>query len=80
MAQGFNVATKVEGNMLWIGIDLSKEHGDTTGGKGINVAKTGGYVPVGDAHGFAMNMHVYKRKPKAKPADVSIASAFKIQV
>jgi hypothetical protein len=60
----YNLATKVEGNMLWIGIDLLAEHGDTSGGKGINVAKTGGYIPVPDTHGYAISLHLYKRKPK----------------
>lgn len=63
-----NVATKVEGNILWIGIDLTQEHGDTTGGKGIVVAKSGGYRPVPGAPGLSFSLHVYKRKPAAPAA------------
>ncbi len=60
-----NVATKVEGNMLWIGIDLREEHGATSGGKGINVAKSVGYRPVPEAAGYAFSLHVYKRATAA---------------
>ncbi len=63
-----NVATKVEGNMLWIGIDLSEEHGPTTGGKGINVAKSEGYRRVPEATGYSFNLHVYKKAAAAADA------------
>lgn len=63
-----NVATKVEGNMLWIGVDLTQDFGPTKGGKGVNVAKSGGYRNVPDAKQYGFNLHVYKRGEKEATA------------
>lgn len=60
-----NVATKVDGNMLWIGVDLSQKQEPTKGGKGVTLAKTGGYKNVQEAPRVAFNLHVYERQSKA---------------
>lgn len=60
-----NVATKVEGSMLWIGVDMSQKQGPTKGGKGMTLAQTGGYKNVQDAPRVAFNLHVYERQSKA---------------
>lgn len=59
-----NVATKVEGNMLWIGVNLDDKQGPTKSGKAITVADTEGYrnVPGTIKHGF--KLHVYERQEK----------------
>ena len=60
-----NVATKVEGDMLWIGVRLTDKQGPTKSGKSITVADTEGYrnVPGSSKHGF--KLHVYERLEKA---------------
>jgi len=57
-----NVEMKVEGNILTIKVDLSKEYGPSSSGKTIIVASTEGNqsVPEREEKG---GLNVYKKKP-----------------
>lgn len=60
-----NVATKVEGQMLWIGVDLSQKQGPTKSGKGVTLGATEGYRNVPGAPNLGFTLHVYERNAKA---------------
>ena len=54
-----NVETKVNGNILTITVDLSKDFGPSKTGKTKIVASTGGFIEV--APGKVMNLNVNKK-------------------
>lgn len=59
-----NVETKVEGKILVIRVDLSKEFGYSKTGKSITVATTSGFRPVpsnGEASDIAFSLNVNKK-------------------
>ena len=57
-----NVEMKVEGNILTIKVDLTKEFGPSASGKTIIIASTEGNVAV-DGHDEAkIGLNVYKKK------------------
>jgi hypothetical protein len=56
-----NVEMKVEGNVLTITVDLSKEFGPSASGKTTIVASTEGNVAVPDRE-EKVGLNVYKRK------------------
>ncbi len=62
-----NITTKVEGHILYLAIDLSEEHGRTSGGKGVNIAKSIGYRQVPGLADHSFTLHVY-RKDRAEAA------------
>lgn len=57
-----NVEMKVEGNILTIKVDLSKEYGPSSSGKTIIVASTEGNVSVPERD-EKVGLNVYKKKP-----------------
>jgi hypothetical protein len=57
-----NVDMKVEGNILTIKVDLSKEYGPSSSGKTIIVASTEGNVTVPERD-EKVGLNVYKKKP-----------------
>jgi hypothetical protein len=57
-----NVDLKVEGNILTIKVDLSKEYGPSSSGKTIIVASTEGNVTVPERD-EKVGLNVYKKKP-----------------
>jgi hypothetical protein len=57
-----NVEMKVEGNILTIKVDLSKEYGPSSSGKTIIVASTEGNISVPERD-EKVGLNVYKRKP-----------------
>jgi hypothetical protein len=57
-----NVELKVEGNILTIKVDLSKEYGPSSSGKTIIVASTEGNVTVPERD-EKIGLNVYKKKP-----------------
>jgi hypothetical protein len=63
-----NVATKVEGNMLWIGVDLSAKQGRTKSGKATTIADSVGYCRVPSNPKFGMKLHVYEADEKKAAA------------
>jgi len=56
-----NVDLKVEGNILTIRVDLSKEYGPSSSGKTIIVASTEGNVSVPERD-EKIGLNVYKKK------------------
>lgn len=60
-----NVATRVEGNMLWIGVDLTQDNGRTKSNKGTTVAATEGYRNLPGDNRYGFTLHLYKRDDKA---------------
>ncbi|MEW6327869.1 MAG: hypothetical protein AB1487_09820 [Thermodesulfobacteriota bacterium] len=57
-----NVEMKVEGNILTITVDLSKEFGPSSSGKTIIIASTEGNVSVPDAEDKKVGLNVYRKK------------------
>ena len=56
-----NVQMRVEGNILTIQVDLSKEFGPSSSGKTIIIASTEGSVSVPDRE-EKIGLNVYKKK------------------
>ena len=56
-----NVQMSVEGNILTIQVDLSKEYGPSSSGKNIIVASTEGNVPLPDRE-EKIGLNVYRKK------------------
>ena len=57
-----NVEMKVDGNILTITVDLSKEFGPSSSGKTIIIASTEGNVSVPGAEDKKVGLNVYRRK------------------
>ena len=57
-----NVNMKVEGNVLTITIDLSKDFGPSSSGKTTIIATTEGNVPV-PGRDEKIGLNIYKKKP-----------------
>ena len=57
-----NVEIKLEGNILTIKVDLSKEFGPSSSGKNIIIASTEGNISVPDQKGIKIGLNVYKKK------------------
>src|ERR1035437_1458443 len=57
-----NVEIKVEGNILTIKVDLTKEFGPSASGKTIIIASTEGNVAVPDRDEM-IGLNVYRKKP-----------------
>ena len=56
-----NVEMKIEGHILTITVDLSKEYGPSSSGKTTIIASTEGNVPVLDRD-EKIGLNVYKKK------------------
>jgi hypothetical protein len=59
-----NVETKVEGNILTITVDLSKDFGPSSSGKTIIVASTEGNIAVPGHDDTKIGLNIYKYPPK----------------
>jgi hypothetical protein len=57
-----NVEMKIEGNILKIEVDLSKEFGPSASGKTIIIATTEGNVSVPGAEDKKVGLNVYRKK------------------
>ena len=57
-----NVEMKVEGNILHIKVDLSKEFGPSSSGKTIIIASTEGNVAIPDRE-EKVGLNIYRKKP-----------------
>lgn len=58
-----NVEMKVEGNILTITVDLSKEFGLSGSGKNIIIASTEGNQSIPEAEEKKIGLNIYKKKP-----------------
>jgi hypothetical protein len=57
-----NVEMKVEGNVLTIQVDLTKEFGPSSSGKTIIIASTEGNVSIPEYEEAKIGLNVYKKK------------------
>jgi hypothetical protein len=57
-----NVEMTVQGNILTIKVDLSKEYGPSSSGKTIIIASTEGNVSVPDRQEVKVGLNVYKKR------------------
>lgn len=57
-----NVEMKVDGNILTIKVDLTKEFGPSSSGKTIIIASTEGNVSVPEHEQAKVGLNVYKKK------------------
>ena len=57
-----NVEMKLDGNILTIKVDISKEYGPSSSGKTIIIASTEGNVSVPERD-EKIGLNVYKKKP-----------------
>ena len=57
-----NIEHKIEGNILTVKIDLSKDFGPSSSGKTIIIASTEGNPPIKDGSPICMGINVYKRR------------------
>lgn len=57
-----NVEMHVEGNVLTIRVDLSKEFGPSSSGKTIIIATTEGNAPVPGREDAKVGLNVYRKK------------------
>ena len=57
-----NVEMKVEGNILTIKVDLTKEFGPSSSGKTIIIASTEGNIAVEGHEEAKIGLNVYKKK------------------
>lgn len=57
-----NVEMKVDGNILTIKVDLSKEFGPSSSGKTIIIASTEGNVAIDGPEGTKIGLNVYRKK------------------
>ena len=57
-----NVEMKVEGNILTIKVDLTKDFGPSSSGKNIIIASTEGNVAIPEKEEVKIGRNVYKKK------------------
>jgi len=57
-----NVEMKMEGNILMIRVDLTKEFGPSASGKTIIIASTEGNISIPDQDEIKIGLNVYKKK------------------
>jgi len=57
-----NIEMSVEGNILTVKVDLSKEFGPSSSGKTIIIASTEGNVSIPDADDKKIGLNVYRKK------------------
>jgi len=60
-----NVEMKVDGDILTIKVDVTKEFGPSASGKTIIIASTEGNIAIPDKEDVKIGLNVYKKKPVA---------------
>jgi len=60
-----NVEMKLEGDILTIKVDVTKEFGPSSSGKTIIIASTEGNISIPDKDEIKIGLNVYKKKPVA---------------
>ena len=59
-----NVEMSLEGNILTIKVDLTKEFGPSASGKTIIIASTEGNVPIPEREEVKVGLNVYHKKAR----------------
>ncbi|ADN37418.1 conserved hypothetical protein [Methanolacinia petrolearia DSM 11571] len=57
-----NVDMKLEGNILTIKVDISKDFGESKSGKSITIASTEGNVSIPDNEEIKIGLNIYRKK------------------
>jgi hypothetical protein len=57
-----NIEMKVEGNKLFIEVDLSKDFGESKSGKSITIASTEGNISIPGNEEIKIGLNIYKKK------------------
>ena len=57
-----NVEMNLEGNILTIKVDITKEFGPSSSGKTIIIASTEGNIPIPDKDDVKIGLNVYKKR------------------
>lgn len=57
-----NCEMTVNGDILTIKVDLSKEQGPSSSGKSIVIATSSGNQPIASKHGAKIGLNIYKPK------------------
>ncbi len=60
-----NVEMKLEGDILTIKVDVTKEFGPSASGKTIIIATTEGNISVPEKDDVKIGLNVYRKKPAA---------------
>ena len=60
-----NVEMKLEGDILTIKVDVTKEFGPSSSGKTIIIASTEGNISIPDKEDVKIGLNIYKKKPVA---------------
>jgi len=60
-----NVEMKLDGDILTIKVDVTKEFGPSASGKTIIIASTEGNISIPDKDAIKIGLNVYKKKPVA---------------
>ncbi|HOC58344.1 MAG: hypothetical protein KBA28_02295 [Syntrophaceae bacterium] len=58
-----NVDMKVEGNILTIQVDLTREFGPSASGKTIIISSTEGNISIPERDEIKIGLNIYKKKP-----------------
>ncbi|NMC87652.1 MAG: hypothetical protein GYA69_04385 [Candidatus Moranbacteria bacterium] len=57
-----NVEMKLEGDILTIKVDVTKEFGPSASGKTIIIATTEGNIPIPEKEDVKIGLNIYKKK------------------
>ena len=60
-----NVEMKLDGDILTIKVDLTKEFGPSASGKTIIIASTEGNISIPEKEEIKIGLNVYRKKPVA---------------
>jgi hypothetical protein len=60
-----NIEMKLEGDILTIKVDVTKEFGPSASGKTIIIASTEGNISIPEKEEIKIGLNVYKKKPVA---------------
>jgi len=60
-----NVEMKLDGDILTIKVDITKEFGPSASGKTIIIASTEGNISIPDKEDVKIGLNIYKKKPVA---------------
>ena len=57
-----NVDMKLEGNILTITVDISKDFGESKSGKSITIASTEGNISIPENEDIKIGLNIYRKK------------------
>lgn len=57
-----NVDMKLDGSILTIKVDISKDFGESKSGKSITIASTEGNISIPDNEEIKIGLNIYKKK------------------